>query len=351
MSRAIIRRLCGIGVLALAASVARAGGAADASVAQAIPSSPAFEALGATPTAILRPGSVKEFAGELLGAAGGRRVAGGLALEFAPLWDWKYAEKTTLPEWRAKGSAARYWSWLGVSIATTPASDGATHAAVGLRQALIDSSDPRFDETLEHCIAAALRKAREEQHSAGPPDPTGDGAPEVVLVPNLRPCREAHERRYANGVGDSLVVAAAATGRMADQLAEKFEWDSVLFWVAGARGIGPVHDDGARRLQIVASARYRYSWLLHQHQAVAGARLRWARPDLGLSVDASWQPEFPDSSDPVLDVLAVSASFEWEILKGLWLAGTPGITVRGGEAEWTGTLGVRIGAQVLPIRG
>lgn len=308
-----------------------------------VPGSPAFEALDVTPSGILQPASVGEFAANLVGAAGTGRVAGGFALEVSPLWAWKYGRATTLREWRAPGSSARLASWFALSLATAPATDGATRAAFGVRQVFVDTSDPRFDLELEECVSKALGD------KPPPPPPDAPGTPQVVVIPALGKCRSDHERRFANGVGDSLVAAAAVTGRMADQLAENLEWDTARLWVAGALSLGRPDDAGARSLQLVGSARYGYSWLLRQHDAVAGVRLRWAGPWWGLSADASWMPEFPESGDAIVDVLTAALGFEVKLSRGFWLTGSPALEVRDGDTDWSGTLGVRLGTRTHPL--
>ena len=125
----------------------------------AVPTSPAFIAVDATPEAIIRPDTPHNLALELLnGTDPNGTLQTGMAFNSVPYF-LVYGGQTSLTDyqrWKWWGRALRT---AGLSLATTKASDSdddAVRLGVGLRATLLDLGDPQLDKAFVGCVRDQL---------------------------------------------------------------------------------------------------------------------------------------------------------------------------------------------------
>ncbi len=162
----------------------------------AAPTSPAFDAIGATPTTIAHPTSMRAMGATLLSYIDqSGHVNAGVALEAAPLW-LLLGDGVTLRDWRGS-YAQRAMSRVTVSFASAASASGVTSISEGLRFVLWDDSDPRWDMALESCLAPALKAALPKRVGGALPDDadTNPGSAPVVDDAAVKSCQDQAKAR------------------------------------------------------------------------------------------------------------------------------------------------------------
>lgn len=114
-----------------------------------VPESPAFTALGVTPTTVTRPSSPRSLATSLLnGVDQSGKFQTGFALDFAPYMLYQ-GNKLTLQEYQeGRYSWKRFLARTTISVGSakgTTDSDNSSRLATGLRITIFDRGDPRMD--------------------------------------------------------------------------------------------------------------------------------------------------------------------------------------------------------------
>lgn len=241
-------RLHGAALAAALALLAAAGGAgaqeAPRALPYAVPESPAFTFLGASPTQVARPSAAGDLALALLSAvdsAGQLRT--GLALSGA-VWPflgvdipldayradrWKYVLANTL-----------------VSVGTAPVAGdpAATDLALGLRATLVDRGDPMLDPQVPRVLQDALLSCMPSHPPSGG---SGAAAREACF-------REAVEERAAQFMADrwnaaSLTLGLAAGERLRRSRLDEGDFLGAAAWLSGGVPLG-------RRGQLLGQLRY-----------------------------------------------------------------------------------------------
>jgi hypothetical protein len=135
----------------------------------AVPESPAFVFLGASPTKVTRPGSVRDFGAALIsGINADGKVQQGIALEATP-WVYVPGLSITLDDYR--GNWLKYVlanSQLSLGTARAAGDSATTDLALGLRFTLWDAGDPMRHEEFADDVAARLRKCLPDSPDADP---------------------------------------------------------------------------------------------------------------------------------------------------------------------------------------
>ncbi len=195
------------------------------------PTSPAFDAIGATPTTVAQPTSIQALGASLPSSVdqNGHLVAA-VAGEAAPLW-LLIGEHVTLHDWRAKRNVAlRGASRLTVSFATSAGASGITNMAEGVRYVIGDTGDPRWHYTLEQCLVKALSSSLPNRHGGALPTDADAGTTSPVVTDTaVKKCHEEAKARdlanaWASAVSAAITEQQGSTGRLA--LGKAFGWIS-----------------------------------------------------------------------------------------------------------------------------
>ncbi len=124
----------------------------------AVPESPAFIFLNASPTKVTRPGATRDFGASLINGINDEgKVQQGFALEATPI-DVVPGFNLTLPEYRKWLNFVAANAQLSVGTVRAGADSASTDLAVGLRLTLLDEGDPLLDQTFTTELGAKLRK-------------------------------------------------------------------------------------------------------------------------------------------------------------------------------------------------
>jgi hypothetical protein len=282
-----------------------AGGTAAAVAAQrgelAVPESPAFALLGASPANVQRPATVREFAAALVTAADpGGRARRGFALEVAPVP--VLGRPVSLAEYQ-RDAVRRMLYRLTLSAATVQGGDSAdTDAALGVRIALLDGGDLMQNAAFSAALGAALAACR-------------PAAPGESALACLRDSAAAVRKRFERWNPTQVVAAGAVGIRFVASRADSAAALGHSVWIQGAAGLGAhVHLLGA--LQYARA------------EDSAGARTEWrfgARALLGSAVAngfAEVNGIRASSADTAVKDGRVewSAGIEMRVAHGLWVS-------------------------------
>lgn len=250
-----------------------------------IPSTPAFDALGVSPTSILRPATTSTIGADLLTMVnddGSLRT--GFAMEVAPIW-LVSGRKLTLAEWRTS-PAQQIASRTTLAIATAPGESGGTTVAESLTIVWADKGDPRHDKELSRCLTVAL------QSGAGDPTapPTLPADEEIVTPvddPTLGACKAESAKRMANRFS---VASAAAITQVESGIGLDHEvgFGSLQGWTSVAVPIG---NEKTKVGQVVLATHYETADF-ETHEVATGARLRLGGQEVSLAGDFLWSPQF-----------------------------------------------------------
>jgi hypothetical protein len=282
----------------------------------AAPTSPAFDAIGATPTTIAHPTSIQAMGASLLSYVDqSGHINAGLALEAAPIW-LLIGDRVTLKEWR-ENLVDRALSRLTVSFATAAGVSGVTNVAEGLRFVLWDDSDPRWDTTLEKCLVNAVSSGLPKRAGGALPADTDTtpGQSPVVVDAAVKSCQDQAKARGNNGAS-----AGALSGAVTEQqdTSGNATFGKVYGWFSASKNFG----SGARWLSLLGSIRYVYD--NPGDEIDVGARIRAGNNDLGVSIDGAWTPVIDASNAFHGQAGIVGINGEIQISAGLWLAATAG---------------------------
>jgi hypothetical protein len=312
---------------------------ADTAPLPVVPSSPAFDAIGASPTAINRPTTLRTLGTDLLSTIDQQgHFQTGVAIEAAPLW-LAFGDRVTLKQWR-DNYGSRAMSRLALSVASSANSGtGITQVAQGLRFTLWDESDPRFDEQLEHCIVKQLpappkapaiptdtteKPLKDDAKKAGD-DTEVDPDFTISKSPGIAQCKQNARERI--GEGNGAAVAFAITEQTAStvdsaQLGKVMGWASVKFAFGASRGGGYAKEGGSWGSAIF-SGRYSYSKPDKLHEVDLGTRIRAGREWVGASVDFTWTPYDANGSWSG-EAFALAGAAELRVANTTWVVVTTG---------------------------
>lgn len=306
-----------------------------------VPGSPAFEALGGSPTEILRPGSLSAFTADLLSGVDAQgKLASGFAVEAAPLWLWTGPD-VTMEGWR-KDYWARFSSRFTVSAGTVSEEGGALSAAVGLRAVLWDPDDPRWSDPLVKCIQDALRTPPAGGGTADELPPSGDEPPTTRPNPGVLACKQRWLERHTLASG--AAAAFAVVGTSPDRKLSSLDGERYIGWLSAARRATLA----GNAVQGIASARYAYAPDTRDHELLAGAAARWGSPRLAGSLQASWS-SIVHGGELDESTLIVGGVVEVRLAQGVWLELSPSLTAAGrGSGTWVSTAGLRYGLSPTP---
>ncbi|HEX8209669.1 MAG TPA: hypothetical protein VF584_05740 [Longimicrobium sp.] len=124
----------------------------------AVPESPAFIFLNASPTKVTRPGATRDFGASLINGINDEgKVQQGFALEATPIGVVP-GFNLTLPEYRKWPNFVAANAQLSLGTVRAAADSASTDLAVGLRLTLLDQGDPLLNQTFTTELGAQLRK-------------------------------------------------------------------------------------------------------------------------------------------------------------------------------------------------
>lgn len=192
----------------------------------AVPESPAFTFLDATPASVSRPTTSRELGVALLsGLDHAGRVQQGFAVEFTPA----QLVRTSLAQYRP-GHWQYLLSNLQVSLGTARAAgdSASTDLALGLRTTILDEGDPMTSPTFVRALGDALLKCA--------PTRPGEAQSPACLGNSARALREAWVGQRWNA--RRLTIAAATGLRFANSAVKDSRGLGWSVWLAGANPLG-----------------------------------------------------------------------------------------------------------------
>jgi hypothetical protein len=290
-------------------------GAADL-VAGPLPESPAFVFLGASPSEVTRPTTLKNLGASLAqGIDGEGRVIQGIAFELTPAF---YLMSVTLKEYRDDWSKYAL-SNLQLTLATIrSAGDSAsTDLAFGLRMPLLDSGDPmrnkEFTDAIGDRISACAPSGPEPN---APPESVDPEAIKQCMAEAAAPVAEEWVKRHWNA--SALTFAAAAGVRLDNSEFTDRRWLGMQLWLHGALALG---DWG----QLIGQGSYLDSRTRNteelDYKAVAfGSRLLVGGRRLNGFAETSVESRFDRSDVVKKDDARWSAGVEFLVSKNLWIS-------------------------------
>lgn len=250
-----------------APSAARAADPAgtEGSVPYAVPESPAFTYLGATPALVSRPGTSRDLAVGLLSGIGREgQVNQGIAVDVRP---WFLVPGVSIPLDRYRDSPAHYIAAnaqlsLG-TVRSTPGADpmmpaGDTDIALGIRLTVFDDGDPMRFASYTDALGKALL-------GCAPPGP-GASTPEQQTA-CLRGAADELRKRWLDEHWNAtrLSVGWALGWRAPGSLLGDARWLGHSLWVTAGYGLGGW-------AQVIGQARYDRNRTLDAHELSFGAR-------------------------------------------------------------------------------
>lgn len=141
-------------------SAEEANDATKGSAAYAVPESPAFTFLGASPASVSQPGTARDLAIQLVNAFDEQgRVRQGFALELRAA----YLNPIPLDRYQRFWPRLVYNAQLSAGTVETPGATGSTDIAVGLRVTLVDKSDPMLSGHYVQDLAAVINECKPQQ--------------------------------------------------------------------------------------------------------------------------------------------------------------------------------------------
>lgn len=209
--------------------------AAAAQKPYAIPESPAFTFLNATPAQVSRPTSARALAAGILNGASPLtgKLQQGIAIDLAP---WSFVQGLRIPLNEYQRNRGKYiLANTQLSLATVRASgdSSSTDLALGLRVTFIDRSDPMSD-------TAFTNELRRRVRSCLPELPTEAAMAQAEAC--NREQAQAMRKQWLDDRGhwnDGSLAAAAAGGWRFDQSALKSaNWEGWAAWITGALPLG-----------------------------------------------------------------------------------------------------------------
>ncbi len=290
-----------------------------------IPESPAFVALGASPSTITRPSTPNELAIAILsGMNPAGRIQSGIAVDAVP-YLLARGGSLTIRAYRDSASWLRralYGAQLSLASLVSGAGDStgtaAAELALGVRLVPYDRGDPRLDRLLAADLARLLE-----------PDRAPDRPPEVPMavtrLGNLADSvRAARARSRARNWNESRIeVGAALVLRSPDGTAEHLRGNGGAAWVSLAQRWGT-------RAQVVEHVRYKHTpHAAATDSALAGLRLRVGGPTFAWDIEGALYHSHGADPGSASWARAVTG-FEVRLANGTWLEVGFGSDIGGG---------------------
>lgn len=301
-------------IAALPAKAAEAG-ATTAPVLFA-PASPAFDAIGASPTTVARPATIQSMGASLLSYIDQHgRVNAGVALEAAPLWLF-LGQDITLKSWQTN-YGDRAISRLSFSFASSANATGLTNISQGLRFVIWDGMDPRWDAQLAGCVSNSLLAALPKRAGGKLPNSQADEAL-VVEDAGVKTCQTAARERVDERIAGTSAGAFSTAVTEVQGQNGKATFGKYFAWFSALGNLG----SGARWLSILGSARYVFN---HPgHELDVAVRLRAGNSSMGLSLDGGWTPRTDTDHEFRPKSGVVGLNGELRLSDSTWFAATAG---------------------------
>jgi len=288
----------------------------------ALPSSPAFTFLGATPDKIDQPDSTRELGAHLLSVVDDNgTLKAGLALEFQP--SYLFGIGITLSDYQNSRWLYAFDN-LQVSLATLHGGDAISKdvdAALGVQVIVYDAGDPLLDGGYGATIDKALREC-------APAEPVPDGAVTTnigCMVDHTKEFREKWEKEHWNAtrLGYGVAIGLHAPGADLGE-SEFLGWG---FWGTGSLQLGKYFQGLAK---ISFDDRHLGATV---RSGTGAARFVGGTNKLHALIEASATYAFdaPDGADTSQGTW--SLGLEWQISKGFWLTVDGGKAVGAGDEE------------------
>jgi hypothetical protein len=287
-------------------------GAADL-VASPLPESPAFVFLGASPSEVTRPTTLKNLGASLAqGIDAEGRVIQGIAFELTPAF---YLTDVTLKEYRDDWSKYAL-SNLQLTLATVRAGgdSASTDLGFGLRMPIFDAGDPMRTKAFTDSIGEAIKRCAPS--GPEPPESVDPEAIERCMAEAAAPVAEEWARSHWNA--SALTFAAAGGVRLESSLFSDNRWLGLQLWLHGALALG---DWG----QLIGQGSYVDSRLRDaeqlEYKAVAfGSRLLAGGRRLNGFAETSVETRFDRTDVVKKDDARWSAGVEFLVSRDLWIS-------------------------------
>ena len=253
----------------------------------AVPSSPAFTALGLDPTDVIHPSTPWELASTILnGADKNGNIQTGLALDVSPYLLF-VGNNITLNDYQTK-RAVRFFSRMQFSAGTTKGlsdDDPSARVAVGLRFSVFDRADPRCDDQLTKCLIQAANSAFESTPPLPPPSDSASPNETERLISNhqqrvgraastvAESCRAAFEARRWNN--SSWIIGGAVRGFSDTGKMDDLKWEGISFWTSIGYGF-----EGVRRLEDSSQLILLYKFLYRERIPLEGKEGQFSTQDM-----------------------------------------------------------------------
>jgi len=201
----------------------------------AVPESPAFTFLNATPAQVSRPATARALAANVLNGVSPLtgQLQQGVAMDMAP---WSFIPSVSIPLSEYQRSRAKYVlanTQLSLATVRAAADTAATDLAVGVRITLVDHSDPMADTGFTNELRRRLRSCL--------PDQPTDAAMAQAEACN-REQTQALRRQWLGDRGHwndaSLAAATAAGWRFDRSVLGAARWQGWAAWATGAVPLG-----------------------------------------------------------------------------------------------------------------
>ena len=298
----------------------------------AVPESPAFTALGLSPTTVTRPATGTQLATSLLNGVDEKgHLQNGVAVDVAPVF-LLAGRKIDINTYR-KNYLAQLAARFQTSVATTKGdspTDSSARLAVGFRVTLFDLGDPRTDDQ----FMADLTKAAEDALKAAPPVPPGASDADVAkwkagilaaMAPLTKGIRDAQTKRAWNR--SAIAIGAAPTWLSSDGSLANLEGSGGALWVSGAYGFEHVQGLSEtsqllfqyRRLFNSAIAATSTTAAYKQDSSLWGVQFKAGTATTNALIEAAHLSTSPDSVAPAETYSRIAAGFDQRIADGIWL--------------------------------
>lgn len=230
------------------ASAEQTAGAPSGSPSFAVPESPAFTLLGASPASVSQPGTPRDVAIQLVNAFDEQgHVRQGFALDLRAA----YFNPIPLEQYKKYWPRFLYNAQVSAGTVQTPGDAGGTDLAVGLRLTLIDQSDPMLNDAYVRSLAAAISDCKPQQPGEA------EGKALACIAERSKKVREAWVDNHWNAF--RLSVAWASGWRAPGSVIKDSSSNGWSTWVAGNVPIG-------RKGQVVGQLQY-----THRPEAASSA--------------------------------------------------------------------------------
>ncbi len=197
----------------------------------AVPESPAFTFLGATPNLVSRPSSVRDLgAAVLTGVNPDGIVQQGFALDMTP---WIYLPGYSIPlDAYASSTLQRSLANLQLSVGTvaTAGDSASTDFAIGLRTTLFDGTDPMINDSLTSAVGDALGRCAA---GVGPGLSPEEGEEKIQECADSVALEAWGEYSAAHWNAGFLSLGVAAGARAPDSRLNASEYAGLKAWVVG----------------------------------------------------------------------------------------------------------------------